>query len=79
MASTEPPASDLGRSANAALYFPRVIALDPLHENRLEGLRAVRCGGRRHGAHRRRARRVEGAGRHRGDARAACIDLQRHA
>ncbi len=51
---------------NAAFYFPWVIAADPLQQNAPRRVPAVRIRGRHLCAHRRGARRVEGAGRHRG-------------
>ena len=50
---------------NAAVYFPRILQADPAARWAARHVRAVRDGRRRHGAHRRAARRVEGAGRHR--------------
>ena len=56
------------RHPNSVLYFPRVRIADPLDEFRLRSIGASGDGGRHLRAHRRDARRVEGAGRPRGDA-----------
>ena len=57
------PFGNIADKSNAALYFPRLRMPDPLAENALDRLRAMRRGGRRDRADRRGARRLEGAGR----------------
>ena len=57
------------RSTNAAVYFPRIQEPDPLRDGQIVTFAPSRRGRRRHGPHRRDARRLEGAGRARGDAR----------
>ena len=52
--------------------FPAPAHARPAAGQPAGGLRALRRGRRDHGAHRRAARRVEGAGRHRGHSAAAC-------
>ena len=75
LAGTNPPTSLGGaalgtvvnRTNSAAIYFPRILAADPLKEFRPGEFRALRRDRRRHRAHRRRTRRLEGAGRPRRD------------
>ena len=62
---TGPPALTGNDAINAAFYFPWVNAPDPLQENRAL-IPAVRLRRGTLRAHRRHARRLEGAGRHRG-------------
>ena len=55
-------------SPNGAAYFPRLRLPDPANNYQLRTFAPVGRGRRAVRADRRRARRVEGAGRHRGDA-----------
>ena len=62
-------AFDAVRGNHAGLYFPRLRLTDPLHAGGCATFPPSGAVAGRHRAHRRRARRLEGAGRHGGDAR----------